>query len=259
MIDLPDSATFAAALSERRLLLAMGVAALSGLVRGFSGFGGAMIYMPLVAALYDPRIAAVTVLLIDFVSTSPFAIRETRRCNWREVLPISIAMAVGVPFGTWALVTLDPIVLRWCIAIAVLSLLPPLALGWRYHAQPGMAVTVGVGLFAGVSAGAVQIAGPPVILYWLSRLGSSVSVRANIMVFFMICGVVLVIAYLAKGLFTPQTLTLSVLLGVFYLGGVASGSLLFRGTSDRLYRRVAYAIITLAALLSLPLFDPIFK
>ena len=72
MIDLPDSATFAAALSERRLFMAMAVAALAGLVRGFSGFGGAMIYMPLVAAVYDPRIAAVTFLLIDFVSSSPF-------------------------------------------------------------------------------------------------------------------------------------------------------------------------------------------
>ena len=48
---------------------------------------------------------------------------------------------------------------------------------------------LGVGLFAGVSGGAVQIAGPPVIMYWLGRAGaagSAVNVRANIMVFFMI-------------------------------------------------------------------------
>src|SRR6185436_2775551 len=131
VIDLPDSATFAAALAERRIIPAMAVAALAGLVRGFSGFGGAMIFMPLAAAIYDPRIAAVSILLADFVSTMPFAIPETRRCNWREVLPLSVAMAVGVPFGTWALLVLDPIVLRWCIAIVVLSLLPPLMLGWR--------------------------------------------------------------------------------------------------------------------------------
>ncbi len=165
MIELPDSATFAAALAERRILVAMAVAALAGLVRGFSGFGGAMIYMPLVAAIYDPRIAAVTILLVDFVCSSPFALPETRRCNWREVVPISIAMAAGVPFGTWALITLDPIVLRWCIAIVVLGLLPPLMFGWRYRAEPSLPVTIGVGLFSGVSAGAVQIAGPPVILY----------------------------------------------------------------------------------------------
>jgi hypothetical protein len=40
VIDLPDSATFAAALAERRIIPAMAVAALAGLVRGFSGFGG---------------------------------------------------------------------------------------------------------------------------------------------------------------------------------------------------------------------------
>ncbi len=259
VIGLPDSAAFAAAISEPRVVLAMGVAALAGLVRGFSGFGGAMIYMPLVAAIYDPRIAAVTILLVDFVSTLPFAIPETRRCTWREVLPVSVAMAVGVPFGTWALIALDPIVLRWCIAIVVLSLLPPLMLGWRYQAQPNMAVTIGVGLFSGVSAGAVQIAGPPVILYWLSRAGSAVAVRANIMVFFMICGVVLIAAYAYEGLFTARALALAPLLGVFYLGGVGLGSYLFRGASDLLYRRIAYAVIAIAAVLSIPLLDPLLR
>ena len=85
MIDLPNSATFAAALAEPRIFAAMAVAALAGLTRGFSGFGGAMIYMPLIAAIYDPRIAAVTILLVDFVSATPFAIPEVRRCTWREV------------------------------------------------------------------------------------------------------------------------------------------------------------------------------
>ena len=259
MIELPDSATFAAALAERRIVVAMAVAGLAGLVRGFSGFGGAMIFMPLAAAIYDPRIAAVSILLIDFLATWPFAIPEMRRCTWREVVPISIAMAVGVPFGTWALIALDPIVLRWCIAIVVLSLLPPLAFGWRFHAQPGMPITIGVGLFSGVSAGAVQIAGPPVILYWLSRGGSAVAVRANIMVFFLICGIVLVAVYAWEGLFTAQTIALSLLLGVFYLGGVWLGSHIFRGASETLYRRVAYGIIALAALLSLPVLDPILR
>jgi hypothetical protein len=110
-----------------------------------------------------------------------------------------------------------------------------------------------------VSAGAVQIAGPPVILYWLSRVGSSVTVRANIMVFFLICGVVLVAVYAYEGLFTRHTLALSLLLGIFYLGGVGLGSYFFRGASDVMYRRIAYAIIAFAALLSLPVLDPLFR
>jgi uncharacterized membrane protein YfcA len=259
MIDLPDSATFATIFSERRLLLAAAVAGLAGLVRGFSGFGGAMIYMPLIAAIYDPRIAAVTILLVDFVSSTPFAIPEFRRCNWREVVPLAIAMAVGVPFGTWVLIMLDPIILRWCVALLVLSLVPVLASGWRYHGAPRLPVTAAVGLFSGFAAGAVQIAGPPVILYWLGGGHSMAKVRANLMVFFLICGVVLIAAYAWQDLFTPQTLALSLPLGLPYLLGVGMGSRFFHGASDRLYRVVAYVIIAAAALASLPILDPILR
>ena len=46
----------------------------------------------------------------------------------------------------------------------VLSLVPILASGWRYHGAPRLPITLGVGLFSGVTAGSVLIAGPPVIL-----------------------------------------------------------------------------------------------
>jgi uncharacterized membrane protein YfcA len=259
VIDLPDSATFAAALAEPRVYAAMAVAALAGITRGFSGFGGAMIYMPLIAAIYDPRIAAVTILLVDFVSATPFAIPEVRRCTWREVAPLSIAMALGLPLGVWLLIVLDPIVLRWGIAIVVLSLVPVLASGWRYHGPPRLPLTVGVGLFSGVSAGAVLIAGPPVILYWLSGGNSAKVLRANLMVFFMICDVLLVAIFGYQGLFEARPLALSLLLGIPYLVGMGIGSRFFHAASDRLYRTVAYAIITLAAIVSLPVLDSVLR
>ncbi len=255
MIDLPNSTTFAAALAEPRIYAAMAVAALAGVTRGFSGFGGAMVYMPLIAAIYDPRIAAVTILLVDFVSATPFAIPEVRRCTWREVTPLSIAMAVGLPVGTWLLLVLDPIVLRWCIAAVVLSLVPILASGWRYHGAPRLPITIGVGLISGVSAGAVLIAGPPVILYWLGGGNSARTVRANLMVFFMICDVLLLAIFGYADLFTARPLALSVLLGIPFFIGMGLGSYFFHGASDRLYRTIAYVIILFAALSSLPVLD----
>jgi uncharacterized protein len=259
VIELPDSATFAAALAEPRIYAAMAVAALAGVTRGFSGFGGAMVYMPLIAAIYDPRIAAVTILLVDSVSATPFAIAELRRCTWSEVTPLSIAMAVGLPIGTWLLLVLDPIVLRWCIAAVVLSLVPILASGWRYHGKPRLPITAGVGLIAGISGGAVLIAGPPVILYWLGGGHSAKTVRANLMVFFMICDVLLIAIFGYADLFTARPLALSLLLGVPFFIGMGSGSVFFHGASDRLYRVVAYAIILLAAVTSLPVLDKLLR
>jgi hypothetical protein len=117
VIDFPNSETFAAALAEPRIYAAIGRCCLVRRGAGASPASAeAMIYMPLVAAIYDPRIAAVTILVVDFVSATPFAIPEVRRCTWREVGPLSIAMTAGLPIGVWLLIVLDPIVLRWGIA-----------------------------------------------------------------------------------------------------------------------------------------------
>lgn len=259
MIDFPDSSTFAAAMADRRFGWAVGVSALAGLVRGFAGFGSALIYIPLAAAIYDPRVASVTLLLIDFTASAPFTIPEFRKSTWRELTPISVAMAVAVPFGTWALLVLDPIVLRWFIAAMVLGLLAFLMTGWRFRGEPGMPVTIGVGLFAGFGCGAVQIAGPAPIIYWLSRGAPAMTMRANLMVFFVFAGIVVLISYLVEGLFTRELVALSLLLGIPYVVTLGIGAYFFHGSSDRLYRNVAYAIITLAAVLSLPVFDQILR
>jgi uncharacterized membrane protein YfcA len=168
-------------------------------------------------------------------------------------------MAVGLPLGVWLLIVLDPIVLRWCIAALVLSLVPILASGWRYHGAPRLPITLGVGVFSGITAGSVLIAGPPVILYWLGGGSSAKTLRANLMVFFMICDLLLMGIFGYEGLFEARPLALSLLLGVPYLVGMGLGSYYFHGTSDRLYRAIAYVIITLAALVSLPIFDSIVR
>jgi uncharacterized protein len=234
--DLADLPALSAALTDYRFFAALVVAALSGFVRGFSGFGSALIYIPLVAAIYEPRIAAPTLLLIDLAGSAPFTIRELWRCNWREVAPTTIAAALCVPLGVMALVLIDPIVLRWFIAFLVLTLLAVLVSGWRYHAKPTLPVSIGVGLFAGFGSGAVQIAGPAVIIFWLMDF---------------ITGA----AYVAKGIITLDILTLSVLLGIPFILAMWAGARWFHGASDAAYRRAAYAIIALSALASLPLWD----
>jgi hypothetical protein len=259
VIDLPDSAAFSALLADRRIIAAAVIALISGLVRGFSGFGSALIYMPLISAVYEPRIAAVTLLAIDFVSSTPFTIPEFRRCAWREVLPLAIASAIAVPFGTWALLVINPLALRWGIAVLVLTLLAVMASGWRYRGEPKLPLTIGVGLFAGFGGGAVQIAGPAVIIYWLSRGNAALAMRANLMVFFTLIDVMLVVSYAVQGLFTADTLALSLLLGIPFLLALGVGVRMFHGTSDRLYRNVAYAVIAVAALLSLPVLDPLLR
>ena len=258
-MTLPDSALFAAAIADHRIWIAMAIAILAGVVRGFSGFGSAQIYIPLIAAVYEPRVAAVTLLLIDTAGSAPFTVRAFAHCTWREVLPMYLAAAFAIPFGTLALLAIDPIVLRWFISILVLSLVGALIAGWRYHGRARLPITIGVGLVSGFGAGAVQIAGPPVLIYWLGAINKAATVRANCLVYFLLLDLTSCAVYLWEGLITAQLFALSLLLAVPFFLATAAGAKFFHGASDLTYRRIAYAIIAGAAFVSIPVFDSILR
>lgn len=259
MFALPGAESLAEAVADPRFALAVGVAILSGLVRGFSGFGSALIYIPLVSAIYEPRIGVVTLLLIDFVCGTPFAIREARRCNWAQLLPVTLGAVICIPLGTLALQYADPVLLRWIMAALVLLLLSVLASGWRYRVTPRLPYSLAAGAASGLGAGAVQIAAPPVLIYWLGGQSSAVTIRANLMVYFILLEIVSIATYSTRGLFTPDIFALSLLLGPLFIVAMAAGAWMFRDSAEETYRRIAYLITAVSAILALPLFDEIFR
>src|SRR6202162_1665566 len=102
MFDPHTFSLFQDAIADPRFPVAIGIAALAGLVRGFSGFGSALIYMPLISAVYGPTVAAPTLLLIDSICSLPFALHAMPQCNWREVAPVTIGGVVTLPIGALA-------------------------------------------------------------------------------------------------------------------------------------------------------------
>src|SRR5690606_6239029 len=112
------------------------IAALAGVVRGFSGFGSALIYVPLISAVYEPRIATVSFALMDYVCVLPYALRAIPQARWREVAPAFGAALLTVPLGTMTQNAADPLVLRWGMAAFVLAFVLLIAVGWRYPWKP---------------------------------------------------------------------------------------------------------------------------
>ena len=242
-------------LADPRFFATFAIALLSGLVRGFSGFGSALIFIPLVSAVYGPKIAAASFVLIDFFCTIPLAIRAYPACNKREVLPLTLATCSTIPLGALILHYVEPVWLRWFIAILVLGLLAVLVSGWRYRRQASLPLTIGVGLASGISGGATTLTGPLAIIYWLGSASGAAVVRANLMVFFLFTDGFIAVVYLARGLLTPEVIAIALVIALPFLAALTLGARLFRGASDLTYRRIAYAIVALAALVSLPLFD----
>ena len=57
------------------------IAFVSGTARGFSGFGSALIFMPLASSMAAPRLVASLLLMIDFVAAAPLIPNAWRQAD----------------------------------------------------------------------------------------------------------------------------------------------------------------------------------
>jgi uncharacterized protein len=231
------------------------IALIAATARGFSGFGAALIFMPLASSVAAPRLAAALLLVIDFVSAAPLVPNAWKDADRKATAIIVAGALVGVPLGTFFLSRLDPVTTRWIISGFVAALLALLLSGWRYRGPDHPALSVAVGGISGFCSGLAQTGGPPIVGYWLGRPIAAKVARANILLFFGASDVFSLVSYAASGLITWDSLKLSLLVGPIYAIGVAFGASLFGRASETLFRTICYALIGMAAIAGLPALD----
>jgi hypothetical protein len=235
------------------------IAFISATARGFSGFGSALIFMPLASSMAAPRLVATLLLIIDFVGALPMLPDGWRRADRKATAVIVVGALVGVPVGTWLLTRLDPITTRWIISAFVAALLLLLLSGWRYRGKDHVPLSVGIGALSGFCSGLAQTGGPPIVGYWLGRPVPSQIARANIVLFFGASDFFSVVSYAASGLINRDAMLFSLLVGPIYAAGIGCGTLLFGRASEAVFRGICYALIAAAVLFGLPILDGVLR
>src|SRR3979411_908832 len=199
------------------------IAFVSGLARGFSGFGSALIFMPLASSIAGPRLVAALLLIIDFVSAAPLLPNAWKKADRKATAVMVTGALIGVPVGTYFLSRLEPVTTRWIISAFVFALLLLLLLGGRHRGKDHPAISVGIGGLSGFCSGLAQTGGPPIVGYWLGRPIASTIARANILLFFGASDFFSTVSYALTGLITADAIRFSLLVGPVYALGVGSG------------------------------------
>lgn len=235
----------------------MTAALLGGLVRGFTGFGFAMVFVPLATVVVGPVSAVGLVWAIDAPFALPLAARVSRKAQWSEVLPLLAGATALLPIGVWLLTRLDPLLMRWLIALLILSAVAVLASCWRYHGQPSTPLSLGVGGLSGLAGGLASVGGIPLAIFWLSsQRNTALQMRHNLVTYFALSTIIAGTILAWNGVVTLAVIRQAIVLMVPYGLGLAVGTRGFHRASDITFRRAAYAIIATSALVALPALDP---
>jgi uncharacterized membrane protein YfcA len=235
------------------------IAFVSGTARGFSGFGSALIFMPLASSIAAPRLVAALLLIIDFIAAAPLVPNAWKKADRKATAVMVLGALAGVPIGTYFLSRLDPVTTRWIISGFVFALLLLLLSGWRYRGKDHATISVGIGGLSGFCSGLAQTGGPPIVGYWLGRPIPSVIARANILLFFGASDFFSVVSYAVTGLITADAIKFSFVVGPVYAIGVWFGASLYGKASEALFRAICYALIAAAVIAGLPALDGVLR
>ena len=224
-------------------LAAMAIAGLAGVIRGITGFGGAMVLTPPLALLLGPQLAIPVVLILEAFVAAPMMRDAVRHATWRTLVPITLAACVTIPLGGYVLVHADQDVLRRAIAAVVMVFALLLLKGARYTGAHGLPGSLGLGALSGTLLGATGIGGPPVILYLLSGPDSVQVTRANLTLYVALISIAGLAMLATRGILNASALESTLLLAPLYLLGVLLGGRLFARFSDRRFRQFTLVLL----------------
>lgn len=230
-------------------------AALAGLVRGFSGFGAALVFMPASAAVAGPQTALITLWIADAVGALSLLPWGLRHCAPREVARLGLGLVFGVPAGVWALTTAEPDALRWGLCLAALAVIGALAAGWRWTGPLPPAAETGVGFLSGFGGGVAGLSGVAPVVFYLGREAAAERLRANIIALFAASFPLGGALFLWNGLFTAEAVASGAAIAPIYALAIRGGALLYPLASPAAFRRIAFGLILVSAMAGLPLWD----
>lgn len=222
------------------------LAALAGLVRGFSGFGYAVIMgLGLAWVLPVPQ-AVATALLLDLVcvlGALPWAWRHREPALLASLL---LGMVLSLPAGVWLLQALPASGLH--LMAGVIALLGGLMLLTRWQLPGGMPrLAFPVGMASGLAMTCASAGGPPLMYYLLNQPCRPETQRATAILFFACSSLLSLLALGGGDLLGEDWLTLAAQLWLPSLLGDRVGAWLFRRHGTTSLRRWSALLLILLA------------
>jgi hypothetical protein len=212
-------------------------------LHGVTGFGSALVALPLLAMLLDMKMAIPLVVLVAGTMNLVLLVQLRRHVRWDRVRPLLVGAVPGVFLGVLFLKRLDENTIRLVLGI-VLIVYTGYAL-WMRPSPRGIRENWAYlfGFLAGGLGGAFSIIGPPVIAYVSFQPWDKHEVKAMLQGFFFLAGGLVIVLYFLMGIATRHVLLIYVpFLPLLFLGWWL-GSILYGRVPETLYRKAVLVLL----------------
>ena len=224
-------------------LVALLAALLAGAVSGLTGFGLALISVPLFLLVYDPTTVVVVTAVLSVAINAAVVWDSWREAHRRLVLALLPPAFVGLLVGVEVLAAVDPRYIRLGVGIVVVFSALLLLREIKLPKADTWLGTVVAGSASGALSTSTGLSGPPVVLLFASRGLPKHAFRGSSALYFLVLSLAGIAALYHRDLVTGEHLPLSLALVPAAFAGKLAGTALLSRFSDKAFRALTLAIV----------------
>ena len=233
-----------------QIAVALAAALGSAFVRGLTGFGMAILLVP-VLALALPPVEAVVLTNALSLMIGATEIRSLVRDAERSAWVIGALVVVTTPLGLYALSLTGRDVARLVIALIALSAFVAILLPGRGAALPGRGMTGFVGVLSGLMTGYAGMPGPPVVPFYAGRTLPRSVIKASMQLIFTIAASAGLASALWLGILRWELLVFALAMLPMIIAGNRLGARVSGRVSDPAWRITVGLVLGGAAVAAL--------
>jgi uncharacterized membrane protein YfcA len=230
-------------------------------IAGFSGFGFALISVPLLALVLDIKFLVPLELLLASFCLIILTINKLRFLKDLRIYVILAGMVVGLKIGTNILADFDVALLKKMLAVVVFIFAAHIFFRRRDEngVEPssqrsslaGMLIALPVGLLAGILGGVFGTSGPPLVVYMDHFAENKSDFRAQLLVIFLLMDVFRVIFYIQESLLTMEVVKFTLWMLPALSLGILIGSKMHFRVNEKTFGRAISCLLFGSGLLLL--------
>jgi uncharacterized membrane protein YfcA len=216
-------------------------------IRGITGFGSALISVPLLALSQPLQFAVPLVLALDFTASLVLGGANTKKANWQEIKVLLPFGMLGACVGAYALVTLPTTPVLLTLGAFTMFFGFRNIFGLQPTAQLSQVWAVPAGLSGGAAGALFGAGSPPYIMYLTRRLLDKGAVRATFSWLIALDGGFRLGLFLFAGLLFDPKLQIAYGLGLIPMAvGLYSGNKVHLDMTSAGMLRVVGALLVLS-------------
>ena len=222
----------------------------AAVVRGYSGFGFAMVAITSLSLAIPVSEIIPPVFMMEITASLSLMPGIWRHVHWKALWLLWLGCLIGTPIGVWILATVPAAPMKIALAVAVLGAVLLFRSGYVRKSTPNAAETIATGGAAGFLNGAIGIVAPPVVVFFFgSPVGIAIG-RASLIAFFIGTDSTGLGFLAQEGLVTKEGFYRFLLFVPMLLTGQWLGARSFRRAEPAEFRRWVLRILSVLALLT---------